>query len=85
MTGDRIEPRPAPRRDAVVATVRDLLAAWSEGPPATWENVSLPRYLEAMAGWLQDCEGYYANQGLPFPEDGWEVMRDALQAATVYE
>ncbi|HEY3465255.1 MAG TPA: hypothetical protein VGL47_08990 [Amycolatopsis sp.] len=73
------------QREHVVATLRALLAEWSDGPPANWENTSLPRYLEALAAWLQDCDGYYANQGLPFPEGGWEVMRDALQAAKSYE
>ncbi|MEU0793170.1 hypothetical protein ABZ342_24110 [Amycolatopsis sp. NPDC005961] len=71
-------------RDRVVATLRTLVAEGADGPP-DWENDTLPRYLEALAGWLRDCEGYYANQGIPLPADGWQVFRDALVAATVYE
>lgn len=72
-------------RDRLVATLRALAAECANGPPARWENDTLPRYLEALARWLQDCDGYYANQGVPLPTSGWEIVRDALDAATVYE
>jgi hypothetical protein len=72
-------------RDRLVASLQTLLAECADGPPPGWENTTLPRYLEALAGWLQGCEGYYANQGLPLPATGWEILRDALDAATVYE
>jgi hypothetical protein len=65
--------------------LRELLADWSDGPPASWENQSVPDYLAAQAAWLADCDGYYANRGVPIPWNGWEVMRAAMRAATVYE
>lgn len=40
---------------------------------------------EWLAGWLQDCDGYYANRGLQVPWDGWQVVAHALRAATTYE
>ena len=44
---------PAARhKDRLVATVRTVAADWSAGPPANWENRSLPAYLEAMAAWV---------------------------------
>ncbi len=72
-------------RDHLVAEVHALLAQWADGPPGHWANDTVPQYLEGLAGWLQDCEGYYANQGRPLPGDGWQVLRDGLQAAAVYE
>ncbi|MFI9818689.1 DUF7660 family protein [Saccharothrix variisporea] len=75
----------ARHRDRLVATVRELLLDWSDGPPATWQNHSLPHYLEALAAWLHDSDGYYANLGVPVPRNGWEVIADALRAAAVYE
>jgi hypothetical protein len=70
--------------DRLAASVRALLADWSDGPPANWENHSLPGYLESLAAWLADCKGYYANRGVPVPWNGWEVVADAMRAATVY-
>ncbi|MGH8921105.1 MAG: DUF7660 family protein, partial [Actinomycetes bacterium] len=64
---------PAARhKDRLVATVRTLVADWSHGPPTNWENHSLPGYLEAVVAWLEDCEGYYADRGVPVPWNGWE-------------
>lgn len=72
-------------RDRLVAAVRELLADWSDGQPANWDNHSLPEYLESLAAWLADCEGYYANRSIQVPWDGWQVAADALRAATIYE
>jgi len=69
----------------MVAAVRELIGDWSDGPPANWDNHSLPVYLEALAGWLRDCEGYYADRGVAIPWNGWEVMQAAMVAATVDE
>jgi hypothetical protein len=71
--------------DRLAVAVRALLADWSDGPPTNWENRSLPEYLEALAGWLEDCAGYYASRGVPVPWNGWVVVADAMRAATVYE
>ncbi|MFD3508641.1 hypothetical protein [Nocardia sp. NPDC058666] len=71
--------------DRMVSAVRALVADWSAGPPAHWDNHSLPDYLEALAGWLADAEGFYANRGVPIPWSSWEVMQTALRAATIYE
>lgn len=39
--------------------------------PANWESHSLPDYPEALATWLEDSEGSYANQGVPSLWNGW--------------
>jgi hypothetical protein len=77
---------PAARhKDRLVAAVRELSADWSDGAPANWHNRTLPDYLDGLAGWLRDCDGYYANRGLRLPWDGWQVVTDAMRAATTYE
>jgi hypothetical protein len=48
-------------------------------------NVTVPDYLAALAGWLRDAPGYYANRGEDWPSDRWLVMRDGLPAAAVYK
>ena len=36
--------------------------------PESWPNKNLETFLEALAGWVDDMEGYYLNQGQPIPE-----------------
>ena len=70
-------------RDRVIATARELATEAASGAP--WAN-SLPhQYLEAFAAWLADSDGYYANRGRIPPGNGWEIVNDALRAATIYE
>lgn len=60
---------------------KDLLANEEE-----WENVSLADYLDAMAAWMEDMDGYYKNTGQPIPEQAsWKTLADILFAATMYE
>jgi hypothetical protein len=54
--------------------------------PEQWENRDLGAYLEAMAGWLEDMDGYYINKKLPVPDvPSWSLIADILLAAKVYE
>lgn len=51
-----------------------------------WANSSLSEYLEAMASWTEDMEGYYYNNNLPIPENvDWKVFANILIAAKMYE
>ncbi|MFC6006976.1 DUF7660 family protein [Angustibacter luteus] len=70
-------------RDRVIATARALAIDAAGGAP--WTNVALHEYLEAFAAWLADSGGYYDNRDRVPPGNGWEVVNDALQAATIYE
>lgn len=70
-------------RDQVIATATELAAAAASGAP--WTNAETHEYLEAFAAWLSDSGGYYADRGRVAPANGWEVVNDALKAATVYE
>ena len=51
-----------------------------------WENSTLPRFLEALAAWVESMEGYYRNQGLEFSEEQpWALFATMLLAARTYE
>lgn len=67
----------------LVETARGLAIESGSGVP--WANPMLHEYLEAFAAWLEDSDGYYLDQGGRPPGNGWEVVNDALRAATQYE
>ena len=52
-----------------------------------WENKKLADYLDALAGWLADCEAFYRNTGskVDSSKPQWRVFAEALLAASVYE
>ncbi|MGH8838419.1 MAG: DUF7660 family protein [Jiangellaceae bacterium] len=51
-----------------------------------WENATLDRYLEALAAWIADMEGYFKNQGISAPErPDWHLVGQMLFAASIYE
>lgn len=52
-----------------------------------WENDTVFSYLQAMAGWLADADGFYRNIGenLDTAEPSWQLFADMLQAAACYE
>jgi hypothetical protein len=65
--------------------VQALLQDWQCRPEA-WGNRDLGSYLEAMAAWATDMEGYYGNRGEVLPEQPtWKMMGQILLAAQVYE
>ncbi|XXF77593.1 hypothetical protein P2318_31755 [Myxococcaceae bacterium GXIMD 01537] len=54
--------------------------------PGDWENPTLERFLEALAGWCEDMNGYYKGRGERVPEQPtWKVVADMLMAASMYE
>lgn len=67
--------------DFVAALARDL-----QENSRDWENVSLDRFLGAMAAWVRDMDEYYKNTGQPIPDTPtWRTFADILFAARVYE
>ena len=74
-----------PSRKEFVDFVR-ALAEHCRQRPEEWENRDLPSYLEAMAAWVEDMDGYYQNRGEAAPEQPtWKTLEQILQAARVYE
>lgn len=54
--------------------------------PGRYENTDLTAYLGAMAAWIEDMEGYYANHGEGIPaQPTWRTVADILVAAALYE
>ncbi|MBE1424726.1 hypothetical protein H4684_001360 [Desulfomicrobium macestii] len=51
-----------------------------------WQNADLPSFLEAMAAWIEDMDGYYQSRGEPKPiQPSWKILGEILKAATIYE
>ena len=57
-----------------------------EEQPGTWENPELGRYLEALAAWTRDMDGYFKNRGEEVPaRPTWRLVGMMLLAAKYYE
>jgi uncharacterized NAD(P)/FAD-binding protein YdhS len=68
-----------------VRFVRDLCTE-IESSAENWENSDLRSYLEAMAAWTEDMDGYYRNSGQSLPQQpSWKILAEILLAARVYE
>lgn len=53
---------------------------------SSWENKDIGTFLEAMASWVEDMDGFYINQGLPIPEKpDWKIFSDILMGGKLYE
>lgn len=64
----------------------ELLVESLRKNPNEWGNSNLPDYLEAVANWTDDMEGYYKNNNVPLPENiNWKVFATILTAARIYE
>ena len=73
------------QRDVSVEFVRALRTSLKREPDS-WENGDLPSYLDALAAWVEDMEGYYLNRGEAVPEQPtWRTLGQVLLAARVYE
>lgn len=55
--------------------------------PDLWENNTLESFLEALAAYAEDLQGYYDNLELPLDVDkpSFRVFADMLKGASVYE
>ncbi|HEY8935945.1 MAG TPA: hypothetical protein VIM65_12020 [Cyclobacteriaceae bacterium] len=63
-----------------------LLILDLENKPGEWENRDLKNYLDAIASWTEDMEGYYINNNLPIPQNiDWKTFANILFAAKMYE
>jgi hypothetical protein len=52
----------------------------------SWENTTLDRYLEALAAWADDMDGYFTSRGEPIPEQPtWALVGMMLTSASIYE
>ena len=81
-----VEPKPVKSRDELIGYIFELLDD-HDAIGDQWENRDIYSFLQAMAAWLQDCDGYYQNNGdkRDVEKPDWQIFADALAAATVYE
>lgn len=69
----------------LVGLVRALLVEL-EDDVDSWENPTLPSYLEALAAWLEDSPGFFERRNDEMaPGAGWHHFAIALVAAARYE
>lgn len=72
-------------REDFVSFVRNLLNNFREDP-GSWENRDLVSFLNAIAAWVEDMEGYYENRGELMPQQpDWKVLGQIFLAAKFYE
>jgi len=72
-------------REDFVSFVLALAGELREEPKA-WENSDLPSFLDGLARWVADMDGYYKNvKPPPTEEPNWKLLADMLMAATMYE
>src|SRR5262245_28641445 len=51
-----------------------------------WENSSLEDFLEALAAYIVDLDGYFRNIGESVPDQpSWKLVGGILLAASMYE
>lgn len=54
--------------------------------PLGWENRKVDSYLEAIASWTEDMDGFYRNNNLEAPQNvDWKVFASILIAAKMFE
>lgn len=79
------EPASVASREELVAFINALRDEY-RADPAQWENNGLDGFLDALAAWVNDSPGYWANAGEPEPSrPDWAWIALALRAATGYE
>jgi hypothetical protein len=52
-----------------------------------WENKTLDDFLEALASYAEDIQGFYDNtkQQINADEPSWKLFADILKGAKIYE
>lgn len=73
-------------RNSFIAFVESLLEDYRTNKDA-WENETLESFLDAMAAYTNDIQGYYDNTSQEVNADiaSWKVFADILKGASMYE
>ena len=55
--------------------------------PDSWENKTLPDFLEALSAYAEDIQGYYDNmkQDVNADQPNWQTFADIFKGAKIYE
>jgi hypothetical protein len=72
-------------REEFAAFVRELVTYLTQHPEK-WQNSTLEDYLNALASWVEDYDGYFKNRGEPVPEQpDWTLFANIMYAAAIYD
>ena len=73
-------------RASFINFINDLREAYTTNPE-NWENTNISDFLEAIARYTEDIQGYYdnTNQKIDANEPSWQLFADVLKGASVYE
>lgn len=72
-------------RESLTVFVHSLARSLKESP-SDWENANLEGFLDALAAWVEDMDGYFENRGESTPQTpDWKLIGQMLLAARVYE
>jgi hypothetical protein len=63
----------------------DLLRKDFLSDPDSWENADIASFLEALAAWLRDMDGYYEKLNQSIEQPSWKIVAEILLAARIYE
>lgn len=51
-----------------------------------WENKEISSYLESVAAWVEDMDGYYNNMNICPPKDvDWRFLATLFYVGKIYE
>ncbi|WP_313185650.1 DUF7660 family protein [Sphingobacterium siyangense] len=55
--------------------------------PETWENKTLPDFLDALESYTEDIQGYYnnTNANVDAEKATWSTFADIFKGAKIYE
>lgn len=55
--------------------------------PESWENKTLPDFLNALRSYTEDIQGYYNNMNINVQADeaNWSTFADIFKGAKIYE
>ena len=55
--------------------------------PESWENKTIPDFLEALSAYAEDIQGYYDNmkQEVNADHPSWQTFADIFKGAKIYE
>jgi hypothetical protein len=87
MTIDRKKLAQIKTREDFIDFMSFFVKSIKDGEPI--ENNSVESYLDGIASWVEDMDGYYENMGIAdevkLDSMNWRVLADILVAATMYE
>ena len=71
-------------RQALIELIFNLL---DHNDAVEWENETVYTFLQSLAAWLNDADGFYQNMAEKTDPNtaSWQLFADALQAAAYYE